>query len=36
MTFTKQIPPGSRSAPGLFLGEKAAALEWAADGFVKP
>ena len=37
MTFTTQILTGLAlgTLTGLFLGEKAAALEWAADGFVK-
>ena len=37
MAFTTQILAGLAlgTLTGLFLGEKAAALEWAADGFVK-
>ncbi len=37
MTFTRQILAGLAlgTLTGLFFGEKAAALEWAADGFVK-
>jgi Na+/H+-dicarboxylate symporter/ABC-type amino acid transport substrate-binding protein len=37
MSFTTQILVGLGAgvAVGLFLGEKAAALKWAADGFVK-
>jgi len=37
MTFSRQILVGLAGGvfTGLFFGERAAALEWAADGFVK-
>ena len=37
MTFSRQILVGLALGvlTGLFLGERAAALKWAADGFVK-